>query len=378
MECRLVATGEKAGQLMLLETNSFRHINHLTLRFVAPTDIVRQEYLSQLVLQYKNNSIQLQKRVQQLELQCDQESQQMNGDLKHLQKQIGSLQQQHKHEIDQIMEQHRQSLESEKARWQSEQNRLIAQTAKDLLHLSQDHQSAVSKLQQQCTEHDHRYQTLELKYQEATSKLESTQAQLVVVQDDFQRLSQLQLQIQRESDEHERVRRDLEIQYEQLKKAHETTVTQVSERDNTIRSLNAQIDHLTSEKQNLDQSFRSLKQDYATLQSTNTTTCQDLQKSNEIISKMQTDLRSLKSKIKLKNTVTVEQERKMEEMTTELEKRKTSLDGLQHEKLEWGKDKILLEQKIQQLQSQSDEQLKAMNDNKNGESFSYIIADDFW
>jgi spindle assembly abnormal protein 6 len=50
--CQLVSEGP-AAMLSIIETNSFKHINHLSLRFVPGDDAAVKQYLSLLVKQFK-------------------------------------------------------------------------------------------------------------------------------------------------------------------------------------------------------------------------------------------------------------------------------------------------------------------------------------
>lgn len=91
-----------------------------------------------------------------------------------------------------------------------------------------------------------------------------------------------------------------------------------------------------------------------------------LTKANEIIRKLQGDLKGLKSKLKLKNVVTLQQEKLLEEKGVSMDVLTKEIDTLREQSKNHSNENLESQQKISELTKALEEARKVIDDNNHG------------
>ena len=92
----------------------------------------------------------------------------------------------------------------------------------------------------------------------------------------------------------------------------------------------------------------------------------EINKGNEIIRKLQSDLKTVKSKIKLKNVVTLQQEKLLDERMAVLEEVKAEMEMVKKENEGFRGDTNSLKNEKKALETKLEEGKKIIEDNNHG------------
>jgi spindle assembly abnormal protein 6 len=93
---------------------------------------------------------------------------------------------------------------------------------------------------------------------------------------------------------------------------------------------------------------------------------EEISKANEIIRKLQTDLKAAKAKLKLKSVVTLQQEKLLEERASSLDNIQREIQELKNMHSSAASELIEKKQLIDELQKTIEEQKKSITDNNQG------------
>jgi hypothetical protein len=109
----------------IVETNSFKHINHLSLQFLPGNDASLKKYLASLVLAFKEQNHQLQSKLSQVEGQLKKDVEQLSAENQHLKQTVESLRFDAADRENRLKLEHAETSSRERERWTREKENVL-------------------------------------------------------------------------------------------------------------------------------------------------------------------------------------------------------------------------------------------------------------
>ena len=309
-----------SSTLSIVETTQFRHLVHLSLTLSLGNDCEVKKYLASVLskLQAEKNSLESSLRSQVRELESNlSEAQSLLDDRNH-------------------------ELNVLKADLDSRVNQMEAKFAQDLAAFQDRHLKEKTNFQSDAEsrriERESFFQTSIGQYEDRIRTLETEQKELVdkkyksesIIRDLKSKLQVLDEELNRTRLELNSVRNEnvssINDNHEK-EKAINSLKTKVAVLEQDIKSKNhiiersqEQVEMANQQRLKLDDNAELLKTKVSELEQNLKSATEDNNKANDIIRKLQEDLRISYGKLKLKNSVTVQQEKVISEKSSTLEK----------------------------------------------------------
>ncbi|XP_006622590.1 spindle assembly abnormal protein 6 homolog [Apis dorsata] len=359
----LLLLAEESGEWIfkLVETNNFKHLCHLSLNISPASDSDLKTHMAMKIKQLKENILQQNRDTLTLETRLNDLSNKVETKTKELEQ----LEQKYMAEKNQIQIFSSEQISLEKDRFAKAQLEWQCQNEKEKLEVERKHTEIIKQLHTELAE----LRTQNVTYKDKLSLLEATNIE------QFKQLQTLEKELNV-------TQRDLNL----LKKQNSKLDTDYHEKDKSVNSLKTKVAVLEQElkdksilinkhtemlktakeqKQYLEDLLTEKEGQLQRKQNSLRNLSDELVKANEILTKLQNELASTKSKLKLRTSIALEQERlldtkqkevgqlenKMENLIKEIEDAKTEIENL--------KEQV----KTQQTQLEEKEKIIKNNDN---------------
>ncbi|XP_043856466.1 spindle assembly abnormal protein 6 homolog isoform X2 [Dromiciops gliroides] len=294
--------------LNVVETNPFKHLTHLSLKLLPGNDMEIKKFLAGCLKCSKEEKLSLEQTLEDVTRQLNLTQQTLSEKVQELDK----LRNEWTSHTAALTNKHSQELTNEKEKALQAQVQSQQQHEQQKKDLESIHQRNVRQLQNRLSELEVANKDLTERKYKGDSTIRELKAKLSGVEDEIKDKDQLVLRTKEAFD-------TIQEQKVALEENGEKNRVQLGKLEATIKSLSA-----------------------------------ELLKANEIIKKLQSDMKTLMSKLKLKNTVTIQQEKLLAEKEEKLKKEQKELQdigqALQNKEQEVSKLKEQLEVTVQKLE----------------------------
>lgn len=361
LELSVSSSDRGFATLSIVETNPFRHLNHLSLKFVPASDAYLKKYLAECLLKFKDDNGRLSETLTATRTDLTAQLAQCEQTLARRSQELESLKSEWSAHTSTLTSEHAASLTAEREKAVETQSLLQARSEQERREAEQTHASRLEGLEVRLREldvankelTDHKYRS-EAAIRELRTKLKTAEEECAGVRQELQAVRRENSSLDSRSHEQDKTLGQLRTSVavlEQELRDKEQVIGRTSE------LLEASAEHKKSCELALEQSQRQVSK----LDTAFKTASQEVLKGNQIIQKLQAELHNVKSKLKLKNMVTTQQERLLGERETALQRQKHELDAVR-ESLAQKQDEVrklegALEENRQRLE-ESKEQLK--------------------
>ncbi|KAL3867901.1 hypothetical protein ACJMK2_040745 [Sinanodonta woodiana] len=358
--------GERTtASLNVVETNAFKHLTHLSLKFLPGSDADVKKYLADCLKQYKDTNALLQQRLEHTDADLNHRLKQTQEILTSKTIELDNLKAEWTAKLNDLTACHKQEMAAEKERAYQLQSSSQQHQEQERKEIEQAHTKVVKQLESRLHEleacnkdlTDRKYKN-EAAIRDLKSKLTSLEDEHVRVKQDIQTLRKQNTSLDAEYHEQEKVINQLRTRvavFEQELKDKEQVLSKSTD------LLGAEQEKKRRYEDDLDQKQREISK----LENKVKAMSEELMKGNEIIKKLQSEIKNYHSKIKLRNQIATEQEKLLGEKEHELEKIRqefaTTKDSLTHTKEENKKLSENLEATVQKLEESR--QLLKTNEN---------------
>uniref|UniRef100_A0A3B3XF61 SAS-6 coiled-coil domain-containing protein n=1 Tax=Poecilia mexicana TaxID=48701 RepID=A0A3B3XF61_9TELE len=322
---------EGCATFSIVETNAFKHLNHLSLRLIQGSEKEVKEYLAACLASLKTLSEKT-KELEKLRSEWTNKT--------------SSLSSRHSEEL-QLEREKNLELQS---RFQHETERLRQDLEAAHRKSSQQLQSRVTDLETSCRELTERRYKNESIIRDLKIKLSGSE-------EECQRLKQQVLSLRRENStldtevhEKERVVSQLQVRVAVLEQ-------EVKDKEMVMYRTKEVLEATQQQKESVEESAENKEVQLRKLEATVKSLSEELLKANGIIQKLQGEVRVLVGKVKVKNTVTVSQEKVLRETQTKLESVDKDLQSAQRQLLS-------KEEEVKELEEQLEMTLQKLNESK--------------
>ncbi|NXM62560.1 SAS6 protein, partial [Illadopsis cleaveri] len=343
--------------LNVVETNPFKHLTHLSLKFLPGTDAEIKKFLANCLKCLKEDKMMLEEKLKKTEEDLTRQLSYTQQSLAEKSRELDKLKNEWTSYTTALSNKHSQELTSEKERALQAQTQYQQQHEQQKKELENLHQKSIQQLQNRLSELEVINKDLTERRYKGDSTVRELKAKLSGLEDECQRAKQEVLSLRRENTTLDAECHEKEKLINQLQTRVAVLEQEIKDKDQLVTRTKEVLDATQEQKVILEESTEEKQRHMEKLETTIKSLSAELLKANEIIKKLQGDLKTLMSKLKLKNTVTIQQEKLLAEKEEKLQKE-------QRESQEMGQSLRMKEQEVCKLQEQLESTIQKLEESK--------------
>lgn len=354
-----------SASLNVIETNPFKHLTHLSLKLLAGSDSDVKKYLATCIKYLKTENSVLEEKLQRSEEELSKRLTLTQQALSEKSKELEKLRNEWTSQSSILASKHAQELAAERAKAVQIQTQCQLQYEKQ----KNDRETASSRTAQHLEARISELETANKDLTERKYKSESCirelKAKLSGLEEEYQRTKQEVNSLRRENSTLDSECHEKEKLVNQL-----TTRTAVLEQElkdkeqAVIRTTNI-CESAQEHKKRLEDSLEQHQLHIGKLETTVKSLSEELLKANEIIKKLQGDMKKLMEKIKLKNAVTMQQEKLLGEKEQALQKEISELSNVKQNLSQKTEEALKLQEQLDKTVEKLEESKQLLKTNEN-------------
>ncbi|XP_028613151.1 spindle assembly abnormal protein 6 homolog [Grammomys surdaster] len=339
--------------LNVVETNPFKHLIHLSLKLLPGNDVEIKKFLAGCLKCSKEEKLSLTRSLDDVTRQLHITQETLSEKLQELDK----LRSEWASHTASLTSKHSQELTAEREKALQTQVQYQQQHEQQKKDLEALHQRNIHQLQSRLSELEAANKELTERKYKGDSTVRELKAKLAGVEEELQRAKQEVLSLRRENCTLDTECHEKEKHINQLQTKVAVLEQEIKDKDQLVLRTKEAFDTIQEQKVALEENGEKNQIQLGKLEATIKSLSAELLKANEIIKKLQGDLKTLMGKLKLKNTVTIQQEKLLAEKEEMLQKeRKESQDA--------GQSLRAKEQEVCRLQEQLETTVQKLEESK--------------
>eukprot|EP00842_Homolaphlyctis_polyrhiza_P001760 jgi/Hompol1/2585/HPOL_001429-RA len=366
----------------IIETNSFKHINHLSLQFVPGTDAAIKQYLATLVKQFKSENGMLKEQLAKTNTLLNANVSECQATISRLTSELEQSRSAHLSLETKLRLEHAAELSKQKEASALERESLRIQFEASRKDTDQQHEQKIRDLSQKLAsvttahslsvQHGH---SLESSLSSATQKIETFTQELATLKYELDRASTKYQQADRSRADIEAALAASKERIIELERSNRLAdETQHKLRESLAQLQEQRLFHTYSEVQSkAEEALDMHKTQNARFEESLKRATDEITKGNEIIRKLQTEIKNSRSKLKLKNVVTLQQEKLLDERAAAIETLQKELVVQKDAHSKKVEDYNALRDKSDELKMKLDEAKAIIEDNNRGNNTATAI-----
>ncbi|KAM5162561.1 spindle assembly abnormal protein 6 homolog isoform 4-T4 [Callospermophilus lateralis] len=339
--------------LNVIETNPFKHLTHLSLKLLPGNDVEIKKFLAGCLKCSKEEILSLTQSLDDVTRQLNLTQKTLSEKIQELEK----LRNEWESHTASLTNKHSQELTNEKEKALQVQVQYQQQHEQQKKDLEILHQRNIHQLQNRLSELEALNKDLTERKYKGDSSIRELKAKLSGVEEELQRTKQEVLSLQRENSTLDAECHEKEKHINQLQTKVAVLEQEIKDKDQLVLRTKEAFDTIQEQKVALEESGEKNQVQLGKLETTIKSLSAELLKANEIIKKLQGDLKTLMGKLKLKNTVTVQQEKLLAEKEEKLQKEQKELQDV-------GQSLRVKEQEVCKLQEQLEATVQKLEESK--------------
>ncbi|KAK1163958.1 hypothetical protein AOXY_G15926 [Acipenser oxyrinchus oxyrinchus] len=318
------------AHLNIVETNAFKHLTHLSLKLLHGTDVEIKKYLAICLTCVKDERLLLEQKLQKTEEDLSRQLSYTQQTLSEKSRELDRLRSEWTSQTTALSNKHSQELTSERERALEAQTKYQQQCEQQRRELESLHQKNIEHLQTRLVKLETCNKELtERKYQ-LESIIRDHAAKLLGLEDESHRAKQEVLSLRRENSTLDLECHEKEKQINQLQTRVAVLEQEIKDKDQLVIRSKEVLDATQEQKLTIEENAKRRQLHIGKLEAAVQSLSEELIKANEIIKKLQGDVKTLGGKLKLKNSVTIQQEKLLSEKEEKLKKEQKELHDVQH------------------------------------------------
>ncbi|XP_070816385.1 spindle assembly abnormal protein 6 homolog isoform X4 [Chaetodon trifascialis] len=352
---------EGPGNFSVVETNVFKHLNHLSLRLAHGSDKEIKDYLAVCLSSLKAEKQALESKFKKTEDDLSRQLNYAQQTLSEKTKELDKLRSEWTSQASCLSNRYSQELQSEREKAVELQSRLQQQTEQLRQELESAHNKSSQQLHSRLTELEASCKELMERKYKNESVIRDLKIKLVGAEEECQHLKQQVLSLRRENSTLDAEIHEKERFVSQLQMRVAVLEQEIKDKDQLMHHTKEVLEATQQQKESVEENAESKELQISKLEATVKSLSEELIKANGIIKKLQVEVRGLLGKIKVKNTVTVSQEKVLKDTSDKLQHVEEDLQSTQQQLItkneQVSKMKKQLEMTVQKL-NESREVLK--------------------
>ncbi|XP_036971385.1 spindle assembly abnormal protein 6 homolog isoform X2 [Acanthopagrus latus] len=310
---------EGPANFSVVETNAFKHLNHLSLRLAQGSDKEIKDYLAVCLSSLKTEKQVLEMKLKKTEDDLSRQLSYAQQTLSEKTKELDKLRSDWTSQTSCLSSRHSLELQSEREKVVELQDRLQQQTEQLRQELESAHKKNNQQLQSRLSELEASCKELTERKYKNESVIRDQKIKLVGVEEECQHLKQQVLSLRRENSTLDTEVHEKERLVSQLQMRVAVLEQEISDKDQLMRRTKEMLEATQQQKESVEGNAESKELQVKKLEATVKSLSEELIKANGIIKKLQGEVRGLVGKIKVKNTVTVSQEKVLQDVSDKLQ-----------------------------------------------------------
>ncbi|TPX46521.1 hypothetical protein SeLEV6574_g03192 [Synchytrium endobioticum] len=347
----------------VVETNTFKAITHLSLHFIPGNDAAVKTYLANLVREYKGETASLRSQLSNTTNTLTSRLREQESMLTSLNAELDKLKISSTHSSSQLQILHAEELAKEK-------ERALREREAERRHLEKERRDCEVKYEEQLkslsqkhtaltTTHSHllsHTQTLEERLSNASRQTEQLTRDLAAAKQESDRATAMNRLLEKTKADLER---EINHQRDELKGAEKRE----REREDGVRRQDEALQAVGEQKGKLEDALEMYKAQNARLEEGLRKASDEINKGNEIIRRLQSELKAAKSKVKLKNVVTLQQEKLLDERAATIDQQSKDVTAMKESLQKKTEEAESLQARVEELTKKVDEGRHIIEDN---------------
>ncbi|GAB5575293.1 spindle assembly abnormal protein 6 homolog isoform X1 [Prionailurus iriomotensis] len=310
--------------LNVVETNPFKHLTHLSLKLLPGNDVEIKKFLASCLKSSKEEKLSLMQSLDDVTRQLKFTQKTLSEKVQELDK----LQNEWASHTAALSNKHSQELTNEKEKALQAQVQCQQQHEQQKKDLEILHQRNIQQLQNKLSELEAANKDLMERKYKGDSTIRELKTKLSGVEEELQRAKQEVLSLRRENSTLDAECHEKEKHINQLQTKVAVLEQEIKDKDQLVLRTKEAFDTIQEQKVALEENGEKNQVQLGKLEATIKSLSAELLKANEIIKKLQGDLKTLMGKLKLKNTVTIQQEKLLAEKEEKLQKEQKELQDV--------------------------------------------------
>ncbi|KAM9242437.1 spindle assembly abnormal protein 6 homolog [Dugong dugon] len=339
--------------LNVVETNPFKHLTHLSLKLLPGNDVEIKKFLAGCLKCIKEEKLSLTQSLDDVTRQLNLTQKTLSEKIQELDK----LRNEWASHTATLTNKHSQELTNEKEKALQAQVQYQQQHEQQKKDLEVLHQRNINQLQNRLSELEAANKDLTERKYKGDSTIRELKAKLSGVEEELQRAKQEVLSLRRENSTLDAECHEKEKHINQLQTKVAVLEQEIKDKDQLVLRTKEAFDTIQEQKVALEENGEKSQVQLEKLEATIKSLSAELLKANEIIKKLQGDLKTLMGKLKLKNTVTIQQEKLLAEKEEKLQKEQKELQDV-------GQSLRIKEQEVCRLQEQLEATVHKLEESK--------------
>ncbi|KAL8586781.1 hypothetical protein ACOMHN_061294 [Nucella lapillus] len=359
-------TGERStAMLSIVETNPFKHLIHLSLKFVPGSDSDIKKYLASCLKQLKDTNSLLQQKLEHTSSDLSQRLREAEETLSSRTLELESLKSEWTARLSETKARHQEDLTVEREKALQSHGSFQQRQERDRREMEQAHTKIVKQMESRLFELEAANKELTDKKYKSESLIRELKSKLSVVEEEASRTKQDVASLRKhntslDSDSHEKEKAISQLQMrvavlEQEVKDKEQVMTQSSDllhtQQDSKRKVEVDLEKRGKELTKLEGKVKAMGD--------------ELKKGNEIIKKLQTEIKKYHNKAKLSTQIATEQERLLGEKDKELESLRQDLASTKDSDKHSADQNKSLSEKLETTTQKLEECRKLLKTNEN-------------
>ncbi|XP_036442493.1 spindle assembly abnormal protein 6 homolog isoform X1 [Colossoma macropomum] len=359
------ALDHSPASLNVVETNAFKHLTHLSLKLLPGSDVEVKKYLATCLATVKEEKEQLQQRLRKTEEDLSRQLSYAQQTLSEKSRELDKLRSEWTSQTTSLSSRHTQDLTAEREKALEIQTKLQQQNDQLRRELEAAHQRSTQQLQVRLSELETSNRELTEKKYKSDSTIRDLKAKVLGLEEESQRAKQQVVSLRRENSTLDSECHDKERLINQLQTRVAVLEQEIKDKDQLVLRTKEVLEATQQQKNSVEETSESKQLQIGKLEATVKSLSEELIKANGIIKKLQGDLKALVGKIKVKNTVTVSQEKILQETTERLQREQRELQETQ-QKLRLKEEEVSkLREQLEATVQKLDESREVLKTNEN-------------
>ncbi|XP_031734548.1 spindle assembly abnormal protein 6 homolog isoform X4 [Anarrhichthys ocellatus] len=348
---------EGPANFSVVETNAFKHLNHLSLRLFHGSDKEIKDYLAVCLSSLKAEKQALEMKLQKTNEDLSRQLSYAQQTLSEKTKELDKLRSEWTSQTSSLSSRHCKELQSEREKALELQSRLQQQTELLRQELENSHKKSSQQLHSRLTELEASCRELTERKYKNESVIRDLKIKLVGVEEECQRSKQQILSLRRENSSLDTELHDKERLGSQLQMRVAVLEQEIKDKDQLMHRSKEVLEAIQQQKESMEENAESKELQITKLEATVKSLSEELIKANGIIKKLQGEVRGLVGKIKVKNTVTVSQEKLLQDTSGKLENVEKDLQSTQQQL-------VTRDEQVSKLKEQLETTVQKLNESR--------------
>uniref|UniRef100_A0A8D0HME9 Spindle assembly abnormal protein 6 homolog n=1 Tax=Sphenodon punctatus TaxID=8508 RepID=A0A8D0HME9_SPHPU len=353
------------ASLNVVETNPFKHLTHLSLKLLPGNDAEIKKFLAICLKCIKKEKLLLEEKLKKTEDDLARQLNYTQQSLVEKSRELDKLRNEWTSHTTSLTNKHTQEITNEREKTLHAQTQYHQQHEQQKRELESLHQRTVQQLQSRLTELEIANKDLTERRYKGDSTIRELKAKLSGIEDECQRAKQEVLSLRRENTTLDAECHEKEKHINQLKTRVAVLEQEIKDKDQIIIRTKEVLDATQEQKATMEENTEKKQVQMGKLEATVKSLSSELLKANEIINKLQGDLKTLMSKLKLKNTVTIQQEKLLAELQEKLQKEQRELQDAGHSLRAKDQEVCKLQEQLETTVEKLEESKQLLKTNEN-------------